>query len=137
MSSPAVEFQDAVLGLLKADAAVSALVGARIWDRMPASGTYPCITFGPSDFTPDDAECIVGRRETLQIDCWAQAQGRLWPARELADAVKAVLHEPATLPDLTTHALAEMRVVLVRVFLDADGVTGHGVVQVTGLIEER
>ncbi len=54
---------------------------------------------------------------------------------DLADAVKSALHEAS--PDLDTHALVEMEVVLVRVFLDRDGVTGHGVVQVGAWIEER
>jgi hypothetical protein len=135
VSSPSVEFQDAVLTLLKTDAGVSAIVGARVFDHMPASADYPCITMGPSDYSEDDAECIIGRSETLQVDCWVQAKGRLWPCRDLTDAVKKALHLAA--PELTTHALVEMRVTLVRVFLDGDGVTAHGVVQVTALIEER
>lgn len=135
MTSVSVELQDAVLGLLRADTDVAALVQGRIYDHMPASGGYPCITFGPSDYIEEDADCITARRETLQLDCWVQDHGRLWPARQLADAVKSALH----LADaaLVQHALVEMRVGQVRVIPDPDGVTGHGIVPVTALIEEN
>jgi hypothetical protein len=130
-----VEFQDVVLNLLKGDVDVASQVDGRVYDHMPATADYPSITIGPSDFSPEDAECIIGRRETLQIDCWVQQAGRLWPARELVDAVKNALHEPVT--DLVQHALVVMRVTLARVVLDPDGVTAHGIVQVTAQIEER
>jgi len=132
--SPSVEFQDVVRSLLEARAAVTAIIGNRIYDRMPSDGDYPCITFGPSDFTPDDVECISGRRETLQLDCWTQAEGRLWPCRELADAVRKALHLVDA--NMTVNALVSLRVGSARVFGDPDGVTAHGVVPVIGRIEE-
>ena len=132
--SPSRELQTLILDTLVADAAVGALVGDRIYDRMPSDGDYPCITFGPSDFVPDDFECITGRLETVQLDCWARSQGRLWPAREIADAVKAALHE-ADLA-LTVNALIRIEVTGVRVMGDPDGVTAHGVVTVSASIEE-
>lgn len=134
MTSPSVEFQTLIGDLLKADVAVAAIVEARVYDGMPSDGAYPCITFGPSDYADDDSECITGRRETLQLDCWVQANGRLWPARELADAVKAALHEVEA--EMIVNALVSIRIEQVRVFRDPDGITGHAVVQVTGIIEE-
>lgn len=130
-----MEFQDVILAALKADAAVGAIIGDRVYDRMPSTGSYPCITFGPSDYSDEDADCITARRETLQLDCWVDAKGRLWPARQLADAVKSALHRKDL--TMTDHALVSIEVEQVRVMLDPDGVTGHGVVQVTGHIEER
>lgn len=134
MTSPSKEFQGVVYDLLVADAGVGAIVADRIYDRMPSDGDYPCITFGPSDYVEDDADCITGRRETLQVDCWVQAQSRIWPARELADAVRKALHKADA--TMSVNALVFMEVNLVRVMLDPDGITGHGVVQVTGVIEE-
>jgi len=134
MTSPSLELQTLVGDILKANADVAAIVGDHVYDAMPSSGNYPCITFGPSDYSPEDADCITARRETLQLDCWVQAQGRLGPAKQLVDAVKAALHHADA--ELPVNALVSLNVVLSRVFLDPDGVTGHGVVQVGARIEE-
>lgn len=130
------ELQDLIQSTLRADAGVSAIVGARVYDVAPAepSRTYPDITFGSSDLTPEDAECITGREETIQLDCWTRDHGRLKSCRALVDAVKAALHEADL--SLSVNALVFIRVVLVRVMRDADGLTGHGVVQVTASVEE-
>lgn len=134
MASPSAELQTAIYNALVADAGVGALAGDRIHDGRPADGPFPCITFGPSDYTPEDAECITGRVESLQIDCWVR-DARVRPARELADAVKAALHL-ANL-SLDVHALALLRVTAVRAFMDPDGITGHGIVTVEATIEEN
>lgn len=95
----------------------------------------PYISLGASDVVPADADCITARAETVQLDIWHRDQGRNWPCKQTVDAVRTALHGYAG--DLATHALVEMRVVLTRVMDDPDGVTCHGVVQVTALIEER
>ena len=132
--SVSVSFQDLVLARLKAAPAVTAIVDDRIVDGNDDGLDYPNITFGASDFTPGDADCIRGREETLQIDCWTREGGKKWPCRELVDAVKGALHDAEA--ELGSGALVLMRVGLVRVFSDPDNVTTHGVVQVTGVIEE-
>lgn len=132
--SVSVSFQDLVLAKLLASAEVAAIVGDRIVDGNDDDLGFPNITFGPSDFTPDDVDCIRGREETLQIDCWTRDGGKKWPCRKLVDAVKGVLHDAEG--ELGAGALVLMRVDLVRVFADPDGITTHGVVQVTGVIEE-
>ena len=135
MTSPSVEFQRSVLTALKADAAVGDLVGDRVYDHPPESAAFPYVSFGPSDYFLDDTDCIGLRIESLQIDVWARSDGRIWPAREIADAVKAALH----LVDLSMndHAIALLRVDGVRVFMDADGETAHGVVTLEAEIEEN
>jgi hypothetical protein len=132
--SASFELQELIYDTLVADAGVGALVGDRIYDAMPSDGTYPCLTFGPSSFVPDDVTCITGRVESVQIDCWSQDQGRLNPCKKIVDAVKGALHEADL--SLTSNALVRIRVDLVRVFLDADRVTAHGVVQIEAEIEE-
>ena len=133
--SASVELQTLILNRLLAFPAVAAIVGNRVFDGKPEGEAYPSITFGPSDHRPEDADCIPARGETLQLDCWTQAGGRQWPARELADAVKAALH--GYTGDLGTNALVSLEVDMVRVFRDPDGITSHGVVRCNALIEER
>lgn len=135
MSSPSVELQTAVFDRLVADTGVHALCADRIYDNVPEARIFPYISFGMSDYYEDDSDCIPARVETLQIDCWAQENGKKRPARELVDAVKAALHLHA--PELPTHGLVEMRVVAARVFGDPDGITAHGVVTLQAMIEEN
>ena len=132
--STSVDFQTVIFDRLIADAGVNALVADRIYDRMPANGDYPCVTFGPSDYSPENMECITARSETIQIDCWAQDHGRLRPAKEIVDAVKAALHQFDGV--IAQGNLITLNVESVRVFLDSDGIIAHGIVTVTGEIEE-
>lgn len=136
MGSPANEFQTAVFNLLTEDAGVAALVGTRIYDRVPAaSDVPPYITFGAADEVEDDADCIECASHSLQIDVWSEKQGGFKECKEITHAVKLALHEVAV--NLTTHALVEMRVTQRRHFRDPDGITSHGVITVEAMIEER
>ncbi|MBP2459590.1 MULTISPECIES: DUF3168 domain-containing protein [unclassified Rhizobium] len=132
--SVSVAFQDVILRLLKESAAVQAIVGDRIYDGVPDDAVFPYISFGPSDYNPDDADCIDGREEAIQLDCWSRDDGLKWPCKQLVDAVKSALHDHDD--ELTSGALVQMRVTLARVLDDPDRITAHGVVQVTATIEE-
>lgn len=134
MATPSEDLQAAIYAALIADAGVAAVVGTRVVDGAPSD--YPAITFGPGDYLPDDMDCIDGRIETMQLDCWVRdSSQRLRPARALADLVKAALHGMEL--SLATHALAALRVVAVRAMMDPDGLTGHGIVTLEAVIEER
>ncbi|MFQ6550500.1 DUF3168 domain-containing protein [Aestuariibius sp. 2305UL40-4] len=138
MATPSEDLQKAVFEALLADAAVAAVVGGNIFDQHPDPSNdalYPAITFGPADFVPEEMDCIDGRADTLQIDAWAREGKRLRPAKALADKVYAALHRAPL--NLETHALAEIAISGVRSFMDPDGLTGHGIVTITALIEER
>jgi hypothetical protein len=132
--SVSVAFQDVVLSLLEADGAVLAIVDDRIYDGAPDDAAFPYISFGPSDSNSVDADCIDGREETIQLDCWTRDDGRKWPCKQLVDAVKTALHDQDA--TLEFGALVQMRVTLNRIIDDPDGLTTHGVVQVTAIIEE-
>jgi len=132
--SVSVSLQDVILAALRGNAGVAALVGDRIYDHAPEDAAFPHIDFGPSDYVPDDADCIAGRVEAQQIDVWSRDQGRGWPAKRLVDAVKAALHGHEA--DMATGALVSLEVTLCQVLDDPDGITKHGVVEVEALIEE-
>lgn len=135
MASASIELQTAIYERLTAESGVSAIVAGRVYDNVPEGPTFPYISFGPSDYYPDDADDIDGRVETLQIDCWTRAQGKKRPARELADAVKKALHQFEA--SFATNALVEIVVTSVRVINDPDPLTAHGIVTVTATIEEH
>lgn len=134
MSSSA-ELQKLVFDTLKGSAAIMALAHD-VYDRVPSSpfgSKSAYISFGAEDATEDDAEGIIGQEVTLQIDVWSRAPGFV-ECKQLTDLVRRALHHKSL--TLETNALVDTRVVLTRVFRDADGVTSHGVVQMTALIEE-
>ncbi len=131
--SVSVSLANFVVDRLKADPTVAGLVGARIWDEPPVDREFPNITLGPNDFTTEDADCIPMREETLQIDCWARSNGRKWPCRQIVDAVVNVLRDVDG--DLADGALVETRIDIARVIDDPDGITAHGIVQFTAIIE--
>lgn len=135
-SSPQAELQKLIYDVLIADADVMAQADA-IYDAVPpdpwggAHNGY--VSFGPSDVIDDDAECITGGQHTFQIDCWSRQVGSPH-CKRLVDAVSAALHEqPLTLTD---NALVEIYITLRQVLRDPDGLTTHGIIQVTALVEE-
>lgn len=143
MSDPSLELQGAIVARLRADAAVSAIVADRVYDRVPATritnglvtpGTFPYISFGPEQIIAEDAECITGSEVILQLDCWSRAVGRV-EVKRLADAVRRSLDE-AELP-ITTNALVLFEFDGSRVFTDPDGLTSHAVLTFRSIVEQR
>lgn len=126
--------QKFVVARLKADSAVAALVGARVYDRPTAGADMPFISIGPSDEIPEDAECLAMVNATLQVDVWSGSQGGAAEARKICSAVKAALHEVDG--DLEAGKLLEIRVRRTSVFDDRNPGVTHGIVTILGLLEE-
>lgn len=126
--------QALIYARLTSYAPLTTIIGSRVADKPLSSMAFPCITFGPSDVVTDDYQCIAGRVETIQLDCWSRAQDGFREVKEITDHIKAALHlyqaEPAS------GALALMRVDMIRVFRDPDGQTSHGVVMVECTLED-
>ena len=134
MPGPSNALQRLIFLRLTSFASLVALIGSRVVDPPRVDEVMPYVSFGPSDWQEDDADCIDGRIETIQIDVWSTAQDGQREAKAICDAVKEALHNYEA--DLGDHALASMRVPTVRVFRDPDGITTHGVIQVEAMIEE-
>jgi len=132
------ELQRLYYTTLTGTAAIMALASG-VYDNVPASpfgAKTAYISFGPSDSTEDDPECgdvASGVEITTQIDIWSRAVGAI-EAKTLTDLVRKALHEKSL--SLSENALVDTYVALTRVFRDPDGLTTHGVVQVTAMIEE-
>lgn len=126
--------QKLVFDRLLATPAVTGLIGQRVFDHPPADAAFPYVSFGASDYQPDDMECISGRIETLQVDIWSRAQDGKREAKMITDAVKTSLHLYPGEPEV--GALVLMRVDMVRMMDDPDGITSHGIVQIEAHLEE-
>lgn len=127
------ELQKAVIARLRTHPGVSALVGARIYDRPPDEPVPPYITLGPSDFTVSRPDELSLREETLQIDIWSEDDGNQTEAKDITDQVVEAFEGYSA--DMGTHALVDVSVFQVRVLRAPDNVTVHGVVQIECQIE--
>lgn len=141
MSSPSSELQTLLYTTLRDDFGVAALVAGRVYDRVPRAtypsgaitATYPYISFGPHDIVEDGADCIESGEHTFQLDVWSRTVGQV-ECKNIVDAIKVALHERDLV--MTNNALVEIRVFMRRVFGDPDGLTSHGVVMVSVMVEE-
>lgn len=136
MASPAQDLQSAIYGVLTGSPDLMALVGGRVFDGVPPEGAgFPRITFGSTDAVPMQLECLDVREETLQIDIWTRENGELFGAKLITDMIFGLL-DGADLA-LATHAVSSCVVEQARVFRDRDGLTAHGVVQVSAMLERK
>src|SRR4051812_29865219 len=102
MTSPSLELQGAIVARLKALPAVSALIGARVYDSVPAAATFPYVTVGPMDELSDDADCIKGFSIAVDLNVWSRAVG--YPeAERISDVMRVGLLDPELA--LTDNAL--------------------------------
>ena len=123
------DLQRVIVARLKS--AVPAVSG-RVYDGPSETAQMPFISIGPSYFTPDDAECIRGRSETLQIDVWGSSKPNRAAVKDAVDQVYDALHG---WEDTAALTMSPLRVSLVRVMDDAQQGIIHGVVQVEAMIE--
>lgn len=133
MTSQVLALQKAIYAALAADGAVAALVGARIYDSVPESPTFPYITIGEAQGIDDGADCLDGEEVIATLHVWSREPGGV-EAKEIGGAIKDALHEQELLLE-TGFALCDLRFRDSLYRLDPDGVTTHGILQFVGLTE--
>lgn len=134
MASPSSELQKFILDILRADDAVGDLVGDRIYDGPPEGAQFPYLNFETGDFLNADADCIRAFEETLQIDAWARSNSRTHVVKDIVWAVVDALHEQSG--SMGDYALVEMTAAG-RWMRDPDGITTHGIITVSALIDKE
>lgn len=141
MAAPAHEIVGTATARLRAYAALTALVPAsKIFYRPPASFSPPYITVDDVSTRRDDMLCISGTIADMTIHVWTDESnplpntgGALQDARAIAYEVANALHNyPLALPN---NRLVTLEHRGERVFYDADGVTGHAVIDFEAVIE--
>lgn len=111
-------------------------IAAGVYDDVPEDpfgSKTAYVSFGASDSVENDADGINGVEVTAQIDCWSRDVGQV-ECKRLTDLVRRALHRQSLA--LSENALVDTWVTLTRVIKDPDGLTTHGVVQVTAQIQE-
>lgn len=134
MASPSEDLQKAIYDFLVADVDIAALIGGRVYDGIPDDEATPFVAFGASDFVDASSNCIGAFMETLQLDVICEDQSRLRKCKALTWLIMSKLRDSSL--SLATHALADLQVSVSKVQPDPDGITAHGVIQITASIEE-
>ena len=116
--------QSAVYGVLVADAGVTALVGARVYDHVPSNAVFPYLSIGEAEAEPFDDKTKSGMMQALEIHTWSRARGAT-ETKDVMAAVAAALHRAGL--TVTGHELAWIRFTKSEVMLEDDGLTRHGV----------
>lgn len=137
--SPELELQGMIVQRLKADPAVTALVNARIYDRIPEGAPFPYISYAGADSNTDDYDCIDGYNMFVQIDCWSRSDATpgFPEAHKMADAVRAALLYTPPPVALSVNALAIFNHQMTRVFRDPDGLTSHAAITFEAVVERK
>lgn len=113
--------QAAVVAALKASAALTGLIGQRIYDRVPAEPGTAYITLGASQSIDDSSACHALVECYLDLDCWSEAVGYVEVKRIGAAAVAAV---DVALP-VSGFAVIQHRVLSVSYQREPDNLTSR------------
>ena len=124
--------QKAVVGALKGDAAVQALLGGRVFDRTPEEAAFPHLLIGRCESRPVAADGGgVEQRLTLTgVSRFAGSE----EAKAVAAAVRACLHEAVLEADGVRTAT--LRATFADVFRAGDGRRTYAVVRMRAVTEE-
>lgn len=126
MPDPSLALQGALVALLKADNAVSAIVGPRIYDAVPDKPTFPYLVVGDGQVVGDDNECDEASEVFVQIHAWSRAQG--WPeVKQLAGAVRSAVRGASfVLPGFNVTLQEFVQALWLR---DPDGQSRHAPIE--------
>ena len=134
MSDPTFAIEKAVLDLLRANAAVTHIVGPRIFDLIGQDTVFPYVELGDGQVVPDPADGFERSvLVTVTLNAYSRKPGRP-EVRKLCGAIVAALFEadPDLGPDL---ALSGFKHDGTRYLVDDDGLTNHGVVTFVASID--
>ena len=139
MIDASLELQAAIVARLKADAAVRALIGDRVYDNVPRNpdgkvdaARFPYVSFGPEQVLPDGWDCQESSEIFIQIDAWSRAVG--FPeVKKIANAVRRALHDADLL--LSENALVSLEFESRQVMRDPDGKTSHAALTFRAVVE--
>jgi hypothetical protein len=134
MSDHESALQKALIGWLKDDAALQALLGepARIWDEPPKTPAYPNLRIGRSQSRPVAADAC-GIEHTLTLHCVSRFAGTE-EARAMCAAVRARIEEAVLEADGVKTV--SLRATFVDVFRSQDLRRTYGVIRVRAITED-
>jgi hypothetical protein len=133
MSDPYSVLQPAIRAGLIAHAPLTALVGQRVYDRVPSAAVFPYLTLDLSEMAEDDNGCGLNWEAVVRVHIWSRATGRAeaslisGPIRKALDAIPLTLTDTDSPPNGYVITVNQYR--STRLMTDPDGLTTHGIVE--------
>ena len=121
--------QQAVFAALSGDAALTALIGARIFDGVPETAALPYLVLGEASETAAADNAIS---HTLALHIWSRAGGTR-EVKQIAAVVRSCLDGAAL--SLADHALIDLRFASADYSRQSDGKTFRAVLRFTAFTE--
>ncbi|KAB6716269.1 DUF3168 domain-containing protein [Roseobacter sp. TSBP12] len=91
----ALALQSALVGWLKADTGVSALVSGRIYDEPPQDVVFPYVRIGNIDLSADRIGCFTDDDIKFSIECHSRPVNGRVEATRISAAVRTSLDDAA------------------------------------------
>lgn len=92
MGNPEQALQKAVFAVLSADAAVAALVGTRIFDRLIDKAELPYLVLGETTTLDWSTSTEGGTEHVFVLEAWSKEAGKQ-EAQAIASTVRSALHD--------------------------------------------
>ena len=139
MNDPSAAMQAALHSKLTTHAAMLAVFGGpvRAYDKMPAAATvtYPYLRVGDDQILPRSNACMDGWDHVATIHIFSRDPIRpRMQAKEISDAVLQAIATLESAPAPAGYRVKELSLQQARTYLEADGLTAHGVVTVEYLV---
>lgn len=132
MSEATLPLQAVVVAALKAHVPLTDIVGAKVYDRVPANTVPPYVTLTGWQEIEDGTDCSDASEVFFDVQAFSASVGRPEAAR-IAGAVKDALHrsQPATTGWSGTEILCRGT----QYFTESDNVTTRAVVNFQALTD--
>lgn len=131
----ALALQKALVGQLRADAGVSALVSTRIYDEPPQTPTRPFIRIGAIEPAPLRTDCRAAARVNFGIEVYSRPTSGRVEATRCAEAVVAALDEQEDALTVTGYTLTSLQWMGQTVGRDPDGQSYTAIVAFEALLD--
>lgn len=125
MADRSGEMHKAVIAALKAAAPVSAIVAARVYDRIPQSAAFPYIQITMDAGEPWDGVNLDGWECVFRVDHWSRKRGASIQSYQMAAGAYEALHDQALTLDAGALVLGRLLPSGARLIRDQDGETVH------------
>ncbi len=130
--SSAAELQKSIFEALGANAALAALVGARIHDHAPANVAFPYITFGRTSTYDWSTGTESGSEQLFTLHVWSKGKGKK-EALEIMELAREALHDGAL--ELDGHRLVNLRLEFSEARYDDRNEAHHGLLRFRAITE--
>jgi hypothetical protein len=130
--SSATELQKAIFAALGGNAALTAVIGARIFDHAPANAAFPYITFGRTSVYDWSTGTESGAEQLFTLHVWSKGRGKR-EALEIMELARQALHDAPLA--LEGHALVNLRLEFSEARYDDRNEAHHGLLRFRAVTE--